>query len=274
MVSILFWNVAGSVEPEIFKKLVNIRSLDIVFLAECKDSSFSITDYLNTDNSYAAFSDYTKFNKRVRTFSSYDSSLIEVKHDHSFYSIWHIRPPIGFDFIICAAHLPSKLHRNQNDQTAHMVNMREDIERVECAIGHDRTIIIGDLNANPFEPSVYSAFGLHATSTKSIASTGGRSIKNIRHKFFYNPMWGRLGDESPGPPGTHYSNYGEHDKIFWHTFDQLLIRPSLLKYYTSENLTILTEIGEHRLLSTRGKLEPISDHLPILFHLPIEGIQK
>jgi hypothetical protein len=88
-------------------------------------------------------------------------------------------------------------------------------------------------------------------------------------KFFYNPMWGRYGDETHGPPGTYYRRGGQISP-FWHIFDQVLLRPSLLQYYSSNAVEIVGEIGGRSLLRDGRINQSISDHLPIFLRLEVE----
>lgn len=69
-------------------------------------------------------------------------------------------------------------------------------------------------------------------------------------------MWGRLGDLTVGPPGTHrYSKAVEVNHI-WHTYDQVLLRPELLDYFCSDDLIVPEQSG--------------SDHFPIFINLRTE----
>jgi hypothetical protein len=74
----------------------------------------------------------------------------------------------------------------------------------EEKFGHQNTVIIGDLNANPFEDALTAADGLHGVMDRRVASRRPPNIRGQRWDYFYNPMWSRLGDESPGPSGTYW----------------------------------------------------------------------
>jgi hypothetical protein len=58
---------------------------------------------------------------------------------------------------------------------------------------------------------------------------------------------------------------------FWQTFDQVLVRPSLLEAFPEEELRIVHTVGSRSLLKDRtpGIDRRISDHLPLLFKLEI-----
>ncbi len=90
--------------------------------------------------------------------------------------------------------------------------------------------------------------------------------------FFYNPMWGKMGDNSQGPPGTYYYNDSSYANLFWHTFDQVIMRPDLLEYFSDESLQVLDSIKGVSLVSPDGIPDTSigSDHLPILVTLQIE----
>jgi hypothetical protein len=83
-------------------------------------------------------------------------------------------------------------------------------------------------------------------------------------------MWSRLGDESEGPTGTYYRAAAHIADYYWHTFDQVLLRPDLLPFYKKNNLKILTTINGTELLRSRGLDRSISDHLPVLLTLETE----
>lgn len=47
-----------------------------------------------------------------------------------------------------------------------MAEMARDTIRMEEKIGHKCTVLVGDLNMNPFETGLIAANGLHATVSK------------------------------------------------------------------------------------------------------------
>jgi len=93
-------------------------------------------------------------------------------------------------------------------------NLAGAILEAERRVGHARTVLIGDLNMNPFEAGMIAADGLNAVMDKRIAAKGFRKVSGKRMQFFYNPMWSRLGDESIGPSGTFYYRSSDIMAIF------------------------------------------------------------
>ena len=80
-----------------------------------------------------------------------------------------------------------------------------------------------------------------------------------------------MGDVSKGPPGTYYYRQSGTLSYFWHTFDQVVLRPALIEYFDPERMTVITEIEHDPLLRDNGHPDTIkaSDHLPIFFRLEL-----
>jgi hypothetical protein len=124
---------------------------------------------------------------------------------------------------------------------------------------------------NPFEPGVVSAYGLHGVMSRSTAKRQQRVIQGKPYSFFYNPMWSLFGDHAGGPPGTYYYDSSDFNELFWHMFDQVLIRPDILDRFRNESLQIVTSDGCASLLGDSGRPDGNvgSDHLPLLFSLTL-----
>jgi hypothetical protein len=165
------------------------------------------------------------------------------------------------------SHFPSKLYWDDDSQAAESVVLAEEVERAEAQVGHQQTVLVGDLNMNPFESGLVSAKGLHAVMSRDVAAKGYRMVQNKSYQFFYNPMWSFFGDASIGPPGTYYYSDSSHKIFFWNMFDQVLVRPSLLNFFSNEEVRILESDGVNSLLSSTGlpNADAASDHLPIMF---------
>ena len=174
----------------------------------------------------------------------------------------------GKEFLLAAVHLVSKFPFRPEDQAAEAQVLADEIRRVEEHHGNRRTIVVGDLNMNPFEAGVVQASGFHAMMTRATVKDGSRTVQGREWPFFYNPMWGFFGDRTEGPPGTYYYRHGGHVSYDWNIFDQLLIRPDALPWFHGD-VEILCRIGEINLLGSDGRPDADvgSDHLPIVFRL-------
>lgn len=167
-------------------------------------------------------------------------------------------------------HLPSLLYVSKQSQPAEFFELSRTIREIEHDVGHTRTILLGDLNANPFDIALVSSAGLNATMSKEIAIRRTRIIQSRKYPFFYNPMWSLLGDNTPGPPGTFFFRQAEDVCYYWHMIDQVLLRPELMQKLAENTPNIITNAGDLDLLSKgRPNRYNYSDHLPILFRLNV-----
>ena len=231
----------------------------MVLLAELNHSGRS-DFYLSTDFS-ERFMVYTRFNPDwLRPLGDYDSL-----------SIRHLVHPSFTDLILGIVHFPSQLHLGDDDQSDLAIRFRERIERVESELSHSRTVLFGDFNMNPFERGMIGSESFHSVMDRNTAREESRIVQGERRNFFYNPMWSMMGDESKGPPGTYYYRQSGTLSFFWHTFDQIVLRPTLVEYFDPERMTVVTEIEHDSLLRDNGRPDTVkaSDHLPIFFRLEL-----
>ena len=242
---------------------------DVVVLAECRDLG-AVLRALNESVPWK-YNFHPSPASRVAVFSRYPSERVHPLSDISGLSFRHIYVPIGVDVLLVCAHLPSKLHSSDSGQAMSTSALRQEIIRLEGVLGHKRTLVLGDLNMNPFELGLVDAHGFHAVSSKAIASRGSRKIKGAEYAFFYNPMWSLLGDTKASPPGTYYRDATDSFSYYWHMFDQVLVRPDLVSRFAEDTLKIVTSIKETQLLRANGRINSTigSDHLPITFEVDL-----
>lgn len=268
MVAILFWNVGQTDDPTTIAEACSENDIDILLLAECLIPSAKLVTAINSLRSKQMFFEHAIGYPTVRFFTRLPSTSITSVSDGRRFSIREVAPPIGSPILIAAAHLPSKLHAGEMEQYFAARNLRQEIEEAEGRVGHRNSIIIGDLNMNPFELGMAALDGLQGVMTKDLASRPPRSVQGVRSDYFYNPMWSRMGDASAGPPGTYYYDDSKVVNYRWNTFDQVLIRPEVFAFYDDDRLRVLTEVGGKSLLSAIGP-GPYSDHLPIAVELKL-----
>jgi hypothetical protein len=258
------------VEVSELAELARERSVDVLILAEFGGTSVALLEQLNLEG-HARFHLPVNHSPRLTFVVASPSNRFVSLHDSSSVAVRHFRPPIGEDILIVALHLPSKMYLTSDDQALLATRTTQLIDRFESRIGHTRTIVIGDFNMNPFEPGVVGSEGFHAVMAQSIAAKGDRTVVGEKRRFFYNPMWSLLGDNTPGPPGTYYYPSSSPITYFWNTFDQVLLRPQLAKNFEREDITVIAKVGRRSLLTASGiPDESMSDHLPICIMLRVE----
>jgi endonuclease/exonuclease/phosphatase (EEP) superfamily protein YafD len=270
MLTVLFWNLNGRPLHPLVVSLAQKEAVDIIVLAECEVPYSDLLSTLNAGNFRKYVMPFSP-SPRLQILTSLPYKSLKPVHDSGSISVRRVVPPLGEDLLLVAVHLASKSFQDSTEQTFGIVRLARIIEEAEEKVQHNRTLIIGDLNLNPFEPGVVSADGLHGVMTRKIALGAGRVVDGVRRKFFYNPMWSRFGDNSDGPAGTYYYRGTTQMVYFWNIFDQVLLRPDLLPYFRDEDLSVIAKIADVSLLSRAGLPDKSvgSDHLPILIRLSL-----
>jgi hypothetical protein len=205
----------------------------------------------------------------IRIFTRFSPGMLHPLRDGARFTIRHMLITGQSSIIIAAVHFPSKLYWSDDSQALECAAFAQAIAEVESEAGHDRTVLVGDLNMNPFESGMVGAVGLNATMVREQASKEFRTVQGRQYPFFYNPMWGHFGDRDRKPAGTYYRDSGQHVNYYWNMFDQVLIRPSLLDMFPQDGVEIVTHAGRTSLLTSTGVPDRAigSDHLPLLFRL-------
>ena len=168
-----------------------------------------------------------------------------------------------YKLIIAMIHNISKLYGSDEVQKENLRMLNYDIQAEEQKHDTRNTIIIGDFNANPFEPSCVSANTLHAIPFPDEVKKTTRKVQNIEYQKFYNPTW-KFFSRREAPYSTYYYNNSDMYNIFWNVFDQVVIRPQLIEAFVDDSLTIVSKTKNHQFLGAKKPdRENYSDHLPL-----------
>ena len=243
--------------------------VDVLMLVECSIEPSVLLTTLNRHRRSEYHYAPGRVCKKIEIFTRYPRQFIEPIYEEDRLTIRNLKLPGAIDLLLAVTHFPSKLYWNDASQTTESIELANSIRLAEKQVGHFRTVLVGDLNMNPFEDGVVSANGLHGVMSRNIAEKGTRVVQAKEYPFFYNPMWSLFGDATPGPPGTYYYGRSEHKVFFWNIFDQVLIRPDILPLFSNEDMEIVTSDGDTSFLSSQGVPDAniASDHLPIFFRI-------
>ena len=269
MLNFLFWNVNNKPISQLVAELVLQHGIDVVALAEHGkiDPEMLLKD-LNRDGV-----EYYSASKSPRTvaFTKFKPQYVKRVFKDNYLLIHSLTLPARTDILFGMVHLPSKLYQSEYDQSDLATRYPRIIEEVEGSARHSRTILVGDFNMNPFERGMAGSETFHSVMDRSIAGRQSRVVRGMERRYFYNPMWSKMGDLSEGPPGTYYYGGSTPLMYFWNTFDQILIRPSLIDKFVSEQLQVVTEVNGQSLLNRMGRPNKNSgsDHLPLMFSLDV-----
>lgn len=268
MTTFLFWNINRKPLEKVIKALVDEHQIDVLILAECNISPAVMLQVLNPELS-AEFHLPDSLCEKIVIYTRFAKNSLEPVEETSRLTIRQLRVPTKTNILLAATHLPSKRDWSDESQILLCAELIRLIDEAEERVGHKRTVLVGDLNMNPFEAGIVAASGLYAVMTRGIAEKKKRTVQSKQYQYFYNPMWGHFGDVTEEPAGTYYYKRAELKVLFWNMYDQVLIRPDLFPHFHSEELKILSGYQSQSFLSTEGIPDRAvaSDHLPLLFKL-------
>lgn len=274
--NILFWNTYRNKHREnIDDCLINLimeKSCDIIVLSEYKEDISSLCNVLNikSKEEYIPIPNYggcEKIKGLIKKKYRIDSICEQTR-----YQIVKIET-ISYKLLICMIHNISKQHASEESQKEILSIFHHDICIEEEKYNTQHTLVIGDINANPFEISCIAANSLHAIPYIEEVQDPTRVSQGKKYLKFYNPMWRLLGNKE-APYGTFYYQNSDIVTYYWNMFDQIIIRPQLINSFDNDSLVIVTETKKHKLLNGyKPNKNNYSDHLPIFCTIKEENIE-
>ena len=267
----LFWNLGKRPLLHRLARMAAHRDVDVVVLVECDAPPAEVLDALN--GGIAGRFVYPESDSRkIYVFTRLpESQLVDQSNRFSgALTVRVMRPGTPSELLLVLAHFPSQINWHPNDQLSFCPEFAHAIRLAEAQRQHGRTVLLGDLNMNPFDPGVVAAAGLHGMMTRDLARRRNqREVIEEAFPTFYNPMWAFLHDRHPKPSGTFYLNASKPINYYWNTYDQVLVRPDLIDALTT--VEVLDSDGRDPLVTANGWPDATngSDHLPIFFTLTI-----
>ena len=199
MVRFVFWNVNRADIPKAVVHLAYQENADVLILAECAMHLGQLLMRLNVEEPHYQLvpgnCDHLVF------FTRFESEWLTPLFESHRISIRRlVMPPPRKPILIAAAHLPSKQNYSDESQVFESVHLARLIEETEEQEGHQRTVVIGDLNMNPFESGMVAASGgLHAVTSRRVATRAPCSSSPISSSITRCPQSsGRGGTQSLG----------------------------------------------------------------------------
>ena len=267
MYTFLFWNLCKKALLESLVRIALRYEVDVIILAENSMVSAKIVSALNTA-SKSIFQPAQRLGcDKLDLFTRFPSRLLETVLEDERLTARELTLPGAKDSILLVAlHFPSKTFMDDDEQASLVPLYVDQIKQAEKAVGHSRSLVIGDFNMNPYERGLVNVTGFNAVMTTALAARGSRKVQGKEWQFFYNPMWGLFGDRTPGPPGSYYYSGTGPASYYLHIFDQVLIRPDLYQISKNVNIQILDTDESVQFLGSSGRPNRriYSDHLPLL----------
>lgn len=275
MMNIGFWNIYKKDNSDVIVQIMIENEIDIMCLAEVKSNQITIDiikkySAITNKNLYAIKSTKDK----VIFLSRLDYKIftdLSAKYNSKRLVSFLIELPTKIKINLIGVHFHSKNNWSDISLAMECVTLSNAIKDIEKFTKTTNTILIGDFNMNPFESGLLSTNGLNTISDKEYLKTNkGRLVDNTHYPFFYNPMWNFFGDKKEAKGTFFYRNSG-NISYEWNLFDQVLLRPSLIKHLNHDAIKIITKTSTQKLISKFGRPDKkdYSDHLPIILNLNI-----
>lgn len=256
-----FWNVRQNDDAIMW--LADGAAPDILVIAECGDAMRVMNLLATRDRRWTQIAGT---GPRIALFSRGLDCVPRVAADR--FCVSRIRMRQGMWLTLAAVHLRSRMYASASDLSLDCSALRNDILSVEQAERDRNTLVMGDFNLDPYDFGLCDRRLLLGVMDRRLAARMEASHNaDIQSAVFYNPMWSRMGDESPGPPGTYYTSTDDHHDYRFHTFDQVLVRPPLVPSLVA--VTVPRRLGTIDLVqvSDLPRKADVSDHLPVIVDL-------
>ncbi len=274
MYSFLFWNIANSCSSDVVSDVSIHTSADFLILAEnCLDTNAFLKNINSKSHNQYKFC--VKNERKLTIFSTLLYTEFRVIKTQSRYLLALEIIKNNTKIILFALHLPSKLRTDDSDRRFISRKVIAEINTIEDECGHKNSLVVGDFNMNPFEDGMVEVDAFNSVMSSDIANKRSRKVHTKEYTYFYNPMWGHFGDISNSPSGTYFYNSSDYkNKYHWNIFDQVLIRPNIIRIFDVNSLSILDcyfNKGKKEILLSKGRSIKVqlSDHLPLNFWLKI-----
>jgi endonuclease/exonuclease/phosphatase family protein len=167
-------------------------------------------------------------------------------------------------FHVFVSHWPSRIWCKENSADRHLlgVRLRDAIEELNKLYGSPaHTIILGDFNDEPFDPSL----------SQQLLACRDRNLIKKNPILLYNPFWRRIGEAVPQVPGIQCRSYSgscfhkSGKETNWRTFDQIIFSSTFLgnsEWHLNEKYTQILQLQPFDTIITQS--EQIFDHFPVI----------
>ena len=257
---LLFWNLGRKDNKEIAKEAIVSKDVDIAIFAEYGETDCN--DVANRLGSqYKCYDGYGGCDK-ICLIAKRNYSVV-VNCEATRYVIYYVQDESN-RFIVGATHMPAPPRATKEDRKKVIRDLIQDIQNAEKDYRCDNTIIVGDLNASPFDEELVQKDCFNAVLFKDLILKQEYVQSNgTTYRRFYNPVIDCISEENKSY-GSYYYATGINS-LYWYSFDQALFRKTLIS--TFDHIEYLKSIADYNLLTENGIPNKTSDHLPLYIEM-------
>ena len=153
-----FWNINKKDIRQLITEATWHHGVDVVILAESQIAPATLLRTLNRDKKRAYHYCPIVGCDKIQIFASFHSEFILPVFETERLTVRHLALPGLIDILVAVVHFPSKLHWDDAIQALECVELSNSIKVAERQVGHTRTILVGDLNLNPYQSLHLTAY--------------------------------------------------------------------------------------------------------------------
>lgn len=169
MLNVLFWNLKSQQLGVHLSEMCGQYDVDLILIAEPPSNKVRLSTDINSVGNQSTYVLLYSALEKFALFTRFPINNIRLIYDDDDITIREILSPVDQKILVCGVHLPSKLHYEGHDQTAHASEVVRKIRKAESSVNNTCTLVIGDFNMNPFDHGMVSASAFNAVMDKRIA---------------------------------------------------------------------------------------------------------
>ena len=264
--NLLYWNLHNNLGIEsIICAALEENDVDVFLCSEYKNIDFY--KILEANPTYLLLENLDICEKvRIIHKKSVKLDLLKEQHRYILFKIITKNKT----YLMTGVHLPANPTSNSDDRKNEIRKIVSDIIEYEKELFQDDnhlSIVIGDMNASPFDPEMINKDSFNCVLFKDVINKQ-EIIKynNEPYERFYNPMIDYIREDNQHYGSFYYSS--GINSLYWYCYDQILVR----KYFTDKihNVKYLKKIRNIDLVGDVAPIKEISDHLPLLINIGLE----
>jgi hypothetical protein len=154
MFTAVFWNIAGKKPQSGIVRLITAlqrqEDADFLALAECTEGVIgSVLRALNPVGQDEW--EWISTHSRVRVLLRRRGAQIAEVGWHEYDSVLELHRLQAVPLLLAVTHMPSRVHKEFDHINEELGEFANSVRSVETQRGHTNTLLIGDLNSNPFD---------------------------------------------------------------------------------------------------------------------------
>lgn len=257
--NLLYWNIRNNKIENFIADIIIENKIDVFIVSEFNKLDFGeILNLLNND--YQLQESFLC--EKVKIIHKKDIQLTLLRAQHRYIiSKLNIN---NEEILLTSLHLPSNPNNTSDDRKHEIRKIVADIVEEEKNIYKQKmqkTIVIGDMNASPFDSELVNKDSFNAVLFKKIIDKrSSTTYQKEPYERFYNPMLDCINEEKESY-GTFYYNSGI-GPLYWYCYDQVLVRKALMNKL--KTVQFIKTIKNTKLIKEMMPNKDISDHLPLL----------